>query len=562
MIESATQSSEVHLPSLILSKSSMENLGLEERIGLLKECAEGAVSNAGDWVELACSAKGIPPGSPARAEEISTGPVATLRFLRLLEFTLTQIRDQGKPSLPGRPRNNRFDRVEVPVVPEKRLYDALVFAKFSAKAIMEESVNLSNLDDRLAPLYRSGTLKEPKVALVLGAGNVSSIPATDALSKIFLENCVVLLKMNPVNEYLGPVFERVFSPLIEKGILQIVYGGSETGAAAVALPEVETVHITGSIDAHDSIVWGDMTSRASRIAANTPFLQKEITSELGNVSPWIVVPGPYTEKEIAFQAENVVSSIANNASFNCIATKVLLTWKKWSQREAFLGKVQSILDSVPRRRAYYPGASERFNRYAKVKCEPDTEGTLPWTLLTDLSPDAPEIYFKRESFACVTVEVPLEAPNEEAFLEAAVEFANETLWGTLGVTLSVHPKFRRKPGNEILFQKALMDLRYGTVAVNQWAGLAFAMMSLPWGGYPGQPLTDIQSGRGWVHNSYLLEGVEKSIMEGPLTLYPKPIWFPTHKNPEPIAWNLLELYRKPGIWNLLRLIAVSLGSGG
>ncbi|MCA9449865.1 MAG: aldehyde dehydrogenase, partial [Candidatus Omnitrophica bacterium] len=201
--------------------------------------------------------------------------------------------------------------------------------------------------------------------------------------------------------------------------------------------------------------------------------------------------------------------ITNNASFNCIATKVILTWKGWDQRDKFLGKVKSILDRVPRRKAYYPGACDRYNQYAEEPAQLDSKGALPWTLLTGLSTDAPEKYFQRESFVCVTVEVPLEAASEEEFLEKAVQFANEKTWGTLGVSLTVHPKFRKKGSNEDLFQKALADLKYGTVAINQWAGLAFAMMSLPWGGYPGQPLTDIQSGTGWVHNSYMLEELKK-----------------------------------------------------
>lgn len=42
-----------------------------------------------------------------------------------------------------------------------------------------------------------------KVALVLGAGNVSSIGLMDVLYKLFIENQATLLKMNPVNEYSG-----------------------------------------------------------------------------------------------------------------------------------------------------------------------------------------------------------------------------------------------------------------------------------------------------------------------------------------------------------------------
>ena len=41
------------------------------------------------------------------------------------------------------------------------------------------------------------------VALVLGAGNVNSIPPLDALYRLIARGQVVLLKMNPVNDYLG-----------------------------------------------------------------------------------------------------------------------------------------------------------------------------------------------------------------------------------------------------------------------------------------------------------------------------------------------------------------------
>ncbi len=41
-----------------------------------------------------------------------------------------------------------------------------------------------------------------KLALVLGAGNVASIAPLDVLHKLFIENQVCLLKLNPVNDYL------------------------------------------------------------------------------------------------------------------------------------------------------------------------------------------------------------------------------------------------------------------------------------------------------------------------------------------------------------------------
>ena len=48
----------------------------------------------------------------------------------------------------------------------------------------------------------------------------------DALYKMFVEGMVCVLKMNPVNEYLGPYLERALEPLIARGYLRIVYGGA------------------------------------------------------------------------------------------------------------------------------------------------------------------------------------------------------------------------------------------------------------------------------------------------------------------------------------------------
>ena len=67
------------------------------------------------------------------------------------------------------------------------------------------------------------------VALVLGAGNVSSIGPMDALYKLFVEDLVVLYKTHPLNAYLAPLMEEGFAPLIERGFLRIVHGGADGG---------------------------------------------------------------------------------------------------------------------------------------------------------------------------------------------------------------------------------------------------------------------------------------------------------------------------------------------
>src|SRR5206468_447860 len=125
-------------------------------------------------------------------------------------------------------------------------------------------------------------------------------------------------------------------------------------------PGVEDIHITGSDKTHDLIVWGPPgPDRDRRKRANDPLLKKPISSELGNVSPVAIVPGRYTDKELAFQARNVVTMMVNNGSFNCNAAKLLITAPGWPQRERFFTLIKEGLARVPPRYAFYPGAADR-----------------------------------------------------------------------------------------------------------------------------------------------------------------------------------------------------------
>jgi acyl-CoA reductase-like NAD-dependent aldehyde dehydrogenase len=439
------------------------------------------------------------------------------------------------------------------------LFDRILFRDFAAEVWMQPGVNRENLNDRLAAAYRYQAIRGG-ISLVLGAGNVSSIAATDALSKLFQESKVVLLKMNPVNDYLGPVFEEAFSPLIEPGYLRIMFGGADAGAYAAHHPLVDDLHITGSIDSHDAIIWGPPgQERARRKAAGVPVLGKPITSELGNVTPWIIVPSPYTDRELDFQAENVAAMIVNNASFNCVAAKMIVTQQGWPDRDRFLDKVDALLANIPPRRAYYPGASERFQQFTGRTPAIADRGALPWTLVRGADPDGDTRLFQEESFVCVAAETALEAGTAEDFLDRVADFVNERLWGTLAAGIMVHPTFRQRPGNEARLQRCIGRLNYGTVAINHWPALAFVMMSCPWGGFPGGTLQNPRSGIGWVHNTYMLDEAEKTVLEGPLTIFPKPFWFPTHRRAHELSEQLLRLYHRPTAWKLPSLILPALG---
>src|SRR4029079_2405337 len=130
-----------------------------------------------------------------------------------------------------------------------------------------------------------------------------SIPPLDVLYELYANNRVVALKLNPVTDPLLPVLRKAFSRLVAAGFLRILSGGADVGQYLVRHRLVDHVHMTGSAVTHDAIVFGDGERGAAREAAVRdgtagPLLDREITSELGGVSPVIVVPGRWTKADL------------------------------------------------------------------------------------------------------------------------------------------------------------------------------------------------------------------------------------------------------------------------
>lgn len=529
-------------------------LSLERRIDLCRSCVETLMPTVDDWIDAGARGKQCPNRIDVMAEELLSGPLIAVRLLRLLEQSFSDLLLYGHTRLPqaeALPYERRIHgKSMLPIFPTLSLWDRLIFRGISADAIFMERADPRK---RHSDLYRQlQDTSVSKISLVLGAGNVSSVPFSDAIHKSLVCGHQVILKMNPVNAYLKPIFERAFAPLFQEGLLVAIEGDSQVGQALVDHPDVDDVHLTGSAHTHDRIVWGDDPREIlARKEAGTPRLTKPVTSELGNVSPWIIVPGVYSTKELTSQAMHLAASITNNAGFNCLATRVIVTCQNWPQRREFLRLLQQNLQSIPKRPAYYPGALERYRRFTQTNIDPDDSGCLPYRLLESQSIDENPLVFQEESFTCVCVETPLASQTASQFLDEAVALCNLRLPGTLCASVSF-PKLFVEQKRRIISQ-ALGTLRYGCVSVNQWSALAYSLLTPPWGGAPGASLEDAQSGIGQVHNTYLLERVEKTILYGPLVNFPKPVWFPGHRNALRVGRELIGLYHQPSNYRLMKL---------
>lgn len=151
-----------------------------------------------------------------------------------------------------------------------------------------------------------------KLTLVLAAGNASPLVPGDFLHHLFVQRAVVLLKMNPVNAYLGPLIEEGFRALIRQCFLAVVYGGAEVGAYLCQHAQVDAVHMTGSGKTFDGIVFGPRRDSARRKAQSATLVTKPVSAELGNITPVIVVPGPWSAGNIEVQASRLVSQFTIN----------------------------------------------------------------------------------------------------------------------------------------------------------------------------------------------------------------------------------------------------------
>jgi len=548
--------------TLVGAKRRWASLASAGRVTLLEACAAATAATAADAVRAGCEAKGLAFDGPDSAEEWLGGPVAVLRNLRLLAATLGDIARHGRPRLaPGAIRTRRDGQVAVAVFPST-LADRLLYTGFREEIWMEPGVTVDTLAETVAVAYRPGASLDGKVALVLGAGNVASIGPMDVLYKLFVENQVVVLKMNPVNEYLGPFIERGFAPLVEGGWLRVVYGGAEEGAYLVHHAGIDEVHLTGSAAVHDAIVWGATRDEQARNrAAGTPVVTKRITSELGCVTPVIVVPGAWSDKELAFQARNVATMVAVNGSCNCNAAKTLVTWKHWPQRAAFLRAVENALAALPPRRAYYPGSPVKYASF--VEAHPEARrlgdapaGTLPWTTIFDVDPEADnEIVFTREAWCPILAETALSGSDDGEFLDRAVDFVNECVEGTLSMALVASPATQARLGGA--FEQAIGDLRYGTVGVNHWPAFSFVLAVAPWGAFPGHTLDEVGSGIGVVHNTLMFERPQKAVVHGPFTMWPTPAWFAGNPTGHVTARRLAAFEADPAYWRIAGIAAAA-----
>nr|WP_181763055.1 aldehyde dehydrogenase family protein [Rhodococcus spelaei] len=552
------------LADLVEGEKTWAGLSLGRRRRLLDRVRDLTVEHADEWVDAAVAVKGLDPNSALVGEEWMSGPYPVATATTGLAASLAKLESGASPLADATFGTAPGGRTTVRALP-MTVFDRLLLSGFSADVWLQPGVDRATAQ-REAGLAQLDPTRTQGVGVVLGAGNITAIAPLDVLYELIAHNRVVVLKLNPIMDRMLPVFAKVLEPFIAVGAVRLLTGGADVGTYLTRHRLVDHVHMTGSALTHDAIVFGTGEEGARRKAAGEPLLDKGMTSELGGVSPTIVLPGKWSRADLEFQAEHVATQRLHNGGYNCIAAQVVVLAAQWEQRDEFLAALRAAVDRAPARPAYYPGSDARVASAAETYPRAERLGEHGGrVLVSGLQPDEFAPLLQTEYFGPVLGVIELRDDGTD-FATRAAEVVNDRFVGTLGVNIIAEPSTIDAMGDR--FDALLEFLRYGTIAVNAWTGFGFLTAAATWGAFPGHTLSDVQSGIGVVHNAMLIDRPERTVVRGPFrpsprslmhrewSITPKPPWFVGNKTAAGTG-RLLTAFAGDPSWTRLPAIFAS-----
>ncbi len=533
-----------HINSLRVSSKEFSNIENNELISMFEECINNIKEIAYYWATVSADSKNISKTN-AEGEEWLGGPFASVFGL---QYYIETLKNVNKP-LNSELFNKKINTYKV--FPNNFL-EQIFFPFISAEVKFNKNIDFKEIEK-----YRGFSMRynhEPSISLILGAGNVSCIPLLDAIFHMVTKRSVVYIKLNPVNDYLLPVYEKVFKNFIERGYMVITKGSVDESKYMVNHKGIDHIHLTGSDETYELIVYGrKLNENEKKLKTLKKTNTKSFSSELGNVTPIVIHPGKWTNSEINFQARKIVTAKLNNGGFNCISAQVVVLPENWKYTEKLINAIKYYLKKVDDRYSYYPNSIDLLNKLEKDK---------HYQRHNELSCATPHLSREIKSYSKYeTSEVwgtsiyfkKLDSTDDLDFSKKAIDYCNNSLWGNLGASVII--KNHKRKGIKEITESYVNNMKYGTIAINEWSALGFIIPSLPWGGYPGNKDNDIQSGQDFVHNSLFFESALNGVVYSKFRMSRliDPLWFVTNKKGKKVFKNLTYFQIDKSFINFVKL---------
>lgn len=340
--------------------------------------------------------------------------------------------------------------------------------------------------------------KPAGIIAVSGAGNYSS--SIEMAMALFLENKAVIHKPHQLNEATDVIWEKIFKPLID--INAVAFCDADQGREMSTLEGLHSIYFTGSTG----------VAHAIQKQANAP-----LVSECGGNNPCIIVPGKWSAKDLKRQAIQLASVGKLNGGAVCGRPQTIITSKNWEQREEFLNELRkAIAEDTFACSSHYPDSDK--TKLAFIDNQPTAEFLKPengkhnksdFILIPNISED--DYAVTNEAFCQVYSEIPLDISTDtNEFLTKATSFCNNKLIGSLGCMILIDNDTMK--ANQARLDKAIYDLNYGGIAVNDVPPNIWLNAYLTWGGC-GETTDNFVSGVGNFGNALNFNNIKKSVIK-------------------------------------------------
>ena len=532
-------------------------------------CSNGSCADtlavAEEWNEAACVAKGYDRYGPEGGEELFGGVGTFVHMAQLFRRSMLDIARERSSPVPGAGttqagrahRRSRSCRRPSSI--------ELLYRRRHGRGLDGTGRERSrrSIDAGDGVLLAGGSRRR-----VAGARRRQRCVARTRVTsspRLFAEGKVVVLKANPVNDYLVPYWTSGVRVADRRGLPahrerrgpgRVVPRRATTSSRTSTSP----VRIRPTTRSSSALA---LRARA-RKAANEPLVTKPVSCELGNVSPVVIVPGEWTRSEIEYQA-------TSRRDDDRQQRRIQLPDAARHRHARRMGSARRVLRRARERSSSHfppaspttPGASDR--RASFLAAHPDAHEVGDAIAATDcrgrsFATSTPPTSTRSVSTSKRSAPSPARPRSRRIrpadFVRRAVDFCNDVVWGTLSMTLICDPRTMKDPETGPAIEQAVADLRYGSIGVNLWHAMSFALASTTWGAYPGHPITDIQSGCGFVGNAYLFATPQKSVVRGPFVAKPAPAWFATNRNAGVVMRKLLAFEGAPSWSKIPGLVAV------